>query len=297
MDIRQLETFVEVVTCRNFSKAAENLFLTQPTISAHVNALEKEFKTQLIRRTTKDFEVTEAGEKLYSFALRILSIKEKINEALMGDRSNVLSIGTSSAISIGDLPEIISGFHEVFPEIRFKVVNSDSLEIIKMVNEGTLEIGLVGTKIHEFDLDFIPFTKDELLFVMPNSPEYTTLLEERKISEIIKKPFIMREDNSGTKQEMLKYFSKHRIKPENINVIASLSDPFSIMQCIRQGLGISVLSSKVVKLYNSEELLTIPFDGEEYTRQFYITCSKEKYMSHLVKEFLDYLKVKYSLKK
>lgn len=297
MDIRQLETFVEVVECRNFSRAAENLFLTQPTISAHVNALEKEFNTQLIKRTTKDFEVTDAGERLYSFAIRMLSIKDKINETLLGSRGELLKIGCSSAISIGDLPGILSDFHKKLPDIKFEIINTDSLDIIKRVNDGLVEIGLVGTKTNDTDLQFIPFTTDELLFAMPNTEEYREILKSNNpFKNILTKPFIMREDASGTRAETLKFFNSNKVKESDINIVASLSEPFSIFTCIKSGLGVSVISSKIIKSLNVEKEVITHSLKEGTKRQFYIVCPKEKYMSELSKEFLAFLIKKYSLK-
>lgn len=298
MDIRQLETFVEVVEAKNFSKAADNLYLTQPTVSAHVNTLEKEFKVQLIKRTTKEFQITEAGQKLYDYAIKILSIKDKINESLLGSRREILRIGSSSAITIGDLPFIIKNFHEKMPEVKFDIINSDSLDIINKVNDGVLEIGLVGTKVLDYDLQFIPFTNDELLFIMPKTDEYKKILTKKNPrKEIFTQPFIMREDQSGTKKEILKYFSSKKLNSKDLNVVASMSDPISILEAVKIGLGVSILSSKVIIALNYDDLvLTYPLKDRGSARDFYIVCQKEKYMSILSSEFLDFLLDLYKIK-
>ncbi len=289
MDIRQIETFVEVVNCKSFSKAADNLFLTQPTISSHISALEKEFSSQLIRRTTKDFEVTEAGLKLYSYGVRILSIRDKINESLMGGRNILLKIGSSSAVGFCDLPKLVSLFNKEFPDIKFSVTNSDSMDIIKKVNEGILEVGLVGTKVDDFDLQYVPFTKDKLVFVMPKNEKYLAISKSKSfLNDLLKEPFIMREDDSGTKIEILKYLSKNKMKPENLNIVASMSDPFSIIECIKHGLGISILSTKILDVSKNDDIIVKELDSE-HSRQFYLVSPKEKYMSNLAKEFVNFV--------
>ncbi|MDO5027874.1 MAG: selenium metabolism-associated LysR family transcriptional regulator [Bacillota bacterium] len=297
MDIRQLETFVEVVESKNFSKAAENLYLTQPTVSAHVNALEREFKVQLIKRTTKEFEVTEAGQELYDYALKILNLKDKINESLLGARGDLIKIGSSSAISMSDLPVLIKKFHQAMPGVKFEITNSDSLDIINKVNDGLLEIGLVGTKVNDYNLQFIPFTEDELLFIMPKEDQYKKIMTaDNPLKEVLAKPFIMREDQSGTRNEILKYFSSSKVSLKDLNIVASMSDPLSILESVRLGLGVSIISSKVVYALNYEDLLlTCPLNRDK-KRQFYITCQREKYMSILAKAFLDFLIKEYAIK-
>lgn len=295
MDIKQLETFVEVVSSKNFSKAAENLFLTQPTVSLHIKALENEFNTELIKRSTKDFEITADGEKLYSYALRVLSIKDKINEALLKTKKTLLKIGSSSAISVSDLPNIISNYHKEKSEIKFDILSSDSLDIIKKVNDGVLEIGFVGSKSNEYDLQFLPFTSDELMFILPNNDEYNQIINSKDpIKQILEKPFIMREDKSGTRAEMLKYFDKENITQQDLNIITWNSDPLSIIEFVKLGLGVSIMSSKILEMTKiDDKILTYPLN---YNRNFYIASPKEKNMSLLSREFLEFLKKYFKIK-
>ena len=145
MDIRQLEAYVYTVKYRSFSLAAQKLYLSQPTVSAHICNLEKELHTQLLKRTTKTLSVTPAGQTLYNYAAEILDLRHKAILELSNEQETMLHIGVSSVPSLYLLPELLAAYHEKAPEIRFRTSCSDSLDVINKVSDSTCDIGLVGT--------------------------------------------------------------------------------------------------------------------------------------------------------
>lgn len=291
MDIRQLETFVAVVDSESFSKAAERLDITQPTVSSYIHSLEGELKTKLIKRTTKEFYLTEAGEILYSYSLNILSLKEKAMDELLGERKKKLVIGTSSTLGLGLMPQLLSDFNKIFSEINIELYNSDTMEIIEKVNDGTLELGFVGGTSSIYRLKFIPFMMDNLVLVMQKNEYYKKILSSKNpIEKLFKEPFIIREDKSGTKKEIEKYLDKHNISKNDINIVFSINDPIIILECIKKGLGVSIMSQKTADIFKKyDEFYLLPLSNESFMREFYITYVDEKYLSDLAKEFLKFV--------
>lgn len=155
MDIRQLEAYVYTVKYRSFSLAAQKLYLSQPTVSAHICNLEKELHTQLLKRTTKTLSVTPAGQTLYNYAAEILDLRHKAILELSNEQETMLHIGVSSVPSLYLLPELLAAYHEKTPEIRFRTSCSDSLDVINKVADNTCDIGLVGTKTAETNCEFL----------------------------------------------------------------------------------------------------------------------------------------------
>ena len=175
MELKQLEAFTAVVDCKSFSKAARQLYLTQPTISAHVAALEKELDTRLIVRTTKKLNVTTQGYQLYDYAMAMLKIRDNIVNEFTGSHKKIIELGASTIPSSYILPEVLSAFGHLNPDIYFHSKLSDSMGVIEQVQNGSLDFGMVGTTIDDPDLIFVPFLEDELVIVTTVTAHYLLL--------------------------------------------------------------------------------------------------------------------------
>ena len=157
MDLRQLEVFCKVVELKSFSRAAEAIFLTQPTVSQHVSALESFFNLQLLDRMGKEILPTHAGELLYQYAQEILHLKEKACQSLShyaGKKSGHLRVGASTIPGEYILPALIGSFKEQFPEITVTLSIGDTRQIVDAVTAGRIEIGVVGAKIRSEHLTY-----------------------------------------------------------------------------------------------------------------------------------------------
>lgn len=297
MDIRQLEAFVYTVKYRSFSLAAQKLYLSQPTVSSHVCNLEKELRVQLLNRTTKMLSLTPAGQKLYSYAAEILDLRHKAILEVSNAQTQLLHIGVSSVPSLYLLPELLSAYHAEAPVVRFRTSCSDSLDVIRRVTEGSCDIGLVGTKTASSACSFLPVTSDELVIATPATPHfqrYTELADP--LDALLREPFLLREDNSGTKQETI-YFLKNRgLSLDRLNVVAVMDDAVSLIRCITLGMGISILSRATVQSdAQLGRLLIFPLGRSAFLRKLYLVCSPPHLMSDLTAGFLDFAKRYYRI--
>lgn len=301
MDFRQLEAFVYVVQEKSFSKAAEILFLTQPTISTHIQLLEKELSTQLIVRTNKDIHPSEDGEKLYTYAREMLNLRNRVLEEFNQEppenhsRSDIrLAASTIPAQYI--LPEVLSAFRVVYPKSSFYVLQDDSHGVIEKIMDHSVELGLVGTADERQKCYYEPFFEDALVIVTPNTPRYQKMQSQKCALEILlKEPIIMREAGSGTKKEAEKFLAKMKFDSSNLNVIAQMNDQEAIKKAVSNGLGISIMSKKAVEDFESFGKVLV-FDLGEQTlyRKLYIAYNKDKRLSLGAQRFIKYIKKFYS---
>ena len=290
MDFKQLEAFASVVDYGSFSEAARRLYLTQPTISAHIRALENELKVKLIIRTTKKLTITTKGYQLYDSAVRILHIRNNLLEDFTGSKKHIIDLSASTIPSSYLLPELLAGFGKICPDVYFHSLQSDSAEAIQKVIDGSVDLGLVGQYIEKDDCCYIPFCQDSLLIAAPVTPHYLKLKEKNAtFEELIREPMIVREKGSGTKKEMDFFLEKSGIAPSDLNVIARMNDLESIKQSIVNGLGISILSARSVQdLAGTKQILIFPLGDTESRRNFYIVYSRNRILKPHVRQFIQF---------
>lgn len=291
MDLRQLEVFVQVAEQGSFSAAAERLHLSQPTVSAHISALEQELGARLIRRTTRLFALTEQGERLYAHAVSILDLHRKAVLDLLGEERRQLHIGASSVPGRCLLPAALEAFHRLFPETQYEVLLAESLDIIQKVSDGNLDLGLVGTKTKS-PCSFFPIARDELVVAAPNTARYRRMHRSGAgLAELLKEPFLLRTDHSGTQRAAGQYLAELGFSMEDLNVVARFSDAEILRLCLARGLGISILSRKIVEdLIRREEVLAFSLDPGAFTRDLYVVCREKSYLPKTAKAFIDLLK-------
>lgn len=297
MEFRQLEAFVNAAKYRSFSKAADATFLTQPTISTHVNNLENELGVKLLNRSGREITLTPHGHEFYVYAVDLLNTRAKALlsvQMMKDDLDGILEIQTSTIPSHYYLPALMEEFHEMYPKVRFYVEQSDS----RMVNENIInqrgEIGFTGYKGNS-SLCFEPLFYDEMVLITPDTDKYRSYGngEEIPVEVFINEPFVMREDGSGTKQEMEKALVNGKAVFKNVEVIARMSNMTAIKQVISRGLGVSIVSEQVVKQTAIQEKLRyFRIRGLEKKRCFYLTYNKSICLSPIAERFLEYVHTK-----
>lgn len=301
MEFKQLEAFVAVVDYGSFSEAARRLYLTQPTISAHIRSLEDELHMKLIIRTTKKTTVTAKGYQLYDSAVRMLDIRNNLLENFTGAHKHMIDLAASTIPSSYLLPELLAAFGKAHPDVYFHSVQSDSAESISRVLDGTVDLALVGQNTRDESCVFLPFCYDELVLATPVTDRYLSLyshLPDEPVSfrDFAKDPIIIREKGSGTKKEMDLFLEKNGIIPGNLNVVARMNDLESIKKSIVNELGISILSSRsVTDLQKTKQILVFPLGEPTHKRSFYIVYSKNRILKPHVKQFIQFVRDYYIL--
>ena len=291
MDFKQLEAFVAVVDYGSFSEAARKLYLTQPTISAHVRSLEEELHTKLILRTTKKTTITTRGYQLYDSAVRMLEIRNNLLENFTGVQKHMIDLAASTIPSSYLLPEILAAFGKTHPDIYFHSIQADSAESINRVLDGTVDLALVGQNTRDETCVFLPFCQDELVIATPITNHYLGLQNKSVTFEnFIKDPIIIREKGSGTKKEMDLFLEQIGVTPSDLNVIARMNDLEGIKKSIVNGLGISILSARsAIDLQKTKQILLFPLEESAHKRTFYIVYSKNRILKPHVRQFIQFV--------
>lgn len=298
MNLKQLEAFVCVADKKSFSKAARDLYLTQPTISAHIASLEKELDARLFIRNTKEVSLSEDGTILYSYAKQMIDLEEKIEACFCGEKKSdvrKITIAASTIPAQYILPGILARFIERFPKEQFKVIETDSSKVIELISGGAADVGFSGTILERKFCKYVPFYKDELIVIMPNTEKYQNLMEKKDLSWLKDESYIMREEGSGTRKEAEKQLKKYGIDVDQLTVVASMESQEAIKRSVIKGMGISIIS----KLAAEEEIRTgkvlwcnVPGEGEGrdlnivYNKNFHLSKSAERFI-RVVKEMYE----------
>lgn len=303
MNLKQLEAFVHVAEGGSFSKAAKELFLTQPTVSAHISSLEKELNVRLFIRNTKEVNLSDDGRELYKYAKQMIDLQKKIEERFSAKKEagkHCISIAASSIPAQYLLPKVLLRFNEKFPDEQLKIIESDSSEVVTKVIDHMVDVGFTGTVLEKKHCKYLPFYKDELVIVTPATEKYAALKDRMSedISWIKNEAFIMREEGSGTRKEAEKQLQNAGISVESLNVIASIGNQEAIKKSVRQGMGISVMSRLAAEdEIESGKLLIFQIPGAAEGRDINLVYNKNYELSRSAERFIRVVKEVYKLKK
>lgn len=291
-DLRQLEVFCQVMELRSFSKAAEAVFLTQPTISGHIQALEEYLRTRLFDRLGKTIIPTRAGEILYTYAKQILRLRAEAQrelELFLGRVKGELVIGASTIPGTYILPELIGRFKSKNPDIYVNLILADTAAIVDQILDGTIEAGVTGAKLDCGKLSYRPFVRDEMLVALPANHRWAARYSIQP-DELKQEPFILREPGSGTRMSTLEFLGQSGIEAKDLNVVAEMGSTEAIRHAIRAGLGISILSRRAVEDDLRSGLLSgLRLKGVDLWREFYVVVLHNRTLSPATESFIDIL--------
>jgi LysR family transcriptional regulator, low CO2-responsive transcriptional regulator len=192
MDTRQLAAFCAVVERKSFSQAADRLGVTQPAVSLQIRSLEQRLGRQLLDRSGRRVEPTEAGRRLYASAQRLLAAEEHLLEDLDADNegaiTGALELGASTGPGGTVVPLLLCEFQEQHPEVRVRLTVSDTQTVVDRVGERELELGIVGAGRRHRGVAFEPFFRDEVVLACPSAHRFagkTISLEDLKGEKLI----------------------------------------------------------------------------------------------------------------
>ena len=290
MDIHQLKVFTSVFKNRSFSRASEELHLTQPTISNHIKSLEDEFECKLFDRLGRTILPTKEAEVLYGHSLEIIAKAVVLKEAIVQlkkDLTGKLIVGASSIPGVYLMPRIMTEFQKRNPAISFQIVISDSKGIIEGINRHDLLLGVVGAKIGNDQIHYTPFVEDELIVVSsPSMVEKNTMT----VKELIRLPMVLREEGSGTRRETEKFLTDKGFSLDKISSAGIFGSTDAVKQAVKAGLGVSIVSRfSVFDELEHKILKEIKLVDFQMKRRFYIVTHKKRTLPRAYDTFLKYL--------
>jgi DNA-binding transcriptional LysR family regulator len=288
MDIHQLRVFCSVFRHRSFSRAAEELRLTQPTVSEHVADLEGTLRARLFDRAGRSIHPTPEAEILYGRASDLIERMAAIPEAIARSRkelSGQLVIGASSIPAVYILPAAIAAFRALHPGVSFVVRAGDSRDIAELVASHELTLGMVGSRIVRGHLHYRPLLDDELVVVVPaRGWESATTL--RRLSQ---RPAVLREEGSGTRREAERILQAAGVDPAQLEVAAVLGSTDAVKQGVKTGLGWSVVSRCAVVEELAAGTLRVASISVRMRRTFFAVTHTRRSLPAAGEAFLSHL--------
>lgn len=298
MEFKQIEAFVNVVKYKSFSKAGDASFLTQPTISTHINSLEREMGVQLFDRRGRGAVLTGYGRVFYQYATAMLHTREKallsVND-FSKDIRGILEIQASTVPAVCIVPRLIAEFQKMYPKVKYYVQQSDSREVCSSISKGEGEIGFCGS-LEEPGLISEKLVEDELVVVAPVSERFQHFEDDSlEIKDIIDEPMIFRETGSGTRKEFEEHLLSIGMKQKNLNVVLRMNSLTGIIEAIKEGIGIAVLSQMAMKDFCVDRRLRV-FHLKNFPnkRTFYMINSKNMTLSPVAEAFREFVLQQYN---
>jgi DNA-binding transcriptional LysR family regulator len=273
MDFRKLEAFCKVYELKSFSKAGLELQLSQPTISAHVANLEEELGVPLFDRLGRTVLATQAGEVLYRGAKQVFQQVGRINSEIGLLRDMVvgdLLLGGSTIPANYILPGLLQTFLAMYPSLRVHMTIGDTDAIIRQVGQGRLELGIVGSQPEQQGIAAYPLHRDELVLV--TAPQLREGRDEpRNLRDLRAWPWVLRERGSGTRRFVEMLLRASGIAIGDLKVSLWVESTEAAIQCVRSGLGVSIVSRLAAQPYlDRGELVCMDVLGQKLERSFYL---------------------------
>jgi len=291
IDYRKLEAFCKVYEQQSFSRAGRELFLSQPTISAHVSALETELGVPLLDRMGRSILPTEAGSILYKYAKEAFSCLEaakaqiaQLNNEIAGE----IIIGGSTIPAHYLLPCIMADYMREHPDVDVLLKVADTAEVIQQVIDGKLSVGVVGAQENDPELTFVPIVDDELVVIA--APDSMASVSRLSFDELSQFKWVMRERGSGTRKAFANALAERDVDIRTLPCAVHVESTNAVIQFVKAGMGISITSKLAVAPdLERGELAVVPVSGLELHRKFFCVYHNRRHYFPAIQSFIQFL--------
>ena len=287
MDIRDLQVFLAVSARLNFTRAAEDVHLSQPSVSVRIRQLEAELGVKLFEQLGKKVALTEAGKLLEPYARRVVAAMDDARNAmneLQGLERGSLRVGASTTPGMYLIPKTIAQFKRRYPKVDVHLTVKDTRQIEEGVIQNEFDFGFVGGHLTGEEVNVLSWITDELVLIMPPGHRLTAkrLVKPQDLS---KEQFIFREQGSASRAVVAAHLRKARIEAE---AVMEMANPESVKKAVQNGLGIAFISAFAVEAeLKAKTLLTVKVQNLQIRRELKIVYRKDKHLSPAAKAFLD----------
>jgi DNA-binding transcriptional LysR family regulator len=291
MDTRQLAAFCAVVERKSFSQAAERLGVTQPAVSLQVRALEKRLGAQLLDRSGRRVEPTEAGLRLYRGAQRLLALEEQLVEEVAGEGDGELtgdlSLGASTGPAAIVVPLLLCEFQLANPGVRIALSVHDTHSVVELVAARELELGIVGAARRHRSVRFEPFFEDEVILVCP--PGHPFAGRTVTIDELRAEQLILMQEGAGVRQIVDDELRGLGLRLRDLDVRLELGLQESVRSAVQAGYGITFISRSAVETeLAAGTLASARVEGIDATREISLVRSAGRTPTRAAEAFVSF---------
>ena len=287
MDLRDLHVFLSVARHLNFTRAGEEVNLSQPSVSVRIRQLERDLGTKVFEQLGKKIALTEAGKLLVPYAGRVIAAMDDARNAmdeLQGLERGSLRIGASTTPGMYLVPRTIAHFKQRYPKIEIHLAVKDTRQIEEGVIRNEFDFGFVGGHLVGDEVDTVPWLTDELILIVPLGHR---LASKRRVrpQDLANEQFILREQGSATRAVVATHLRKCRIEAQ---AVMEMANPESVKKAVQNGLGIAFISSFAVESeLKAKTLVAVKLQGLEIRRELKIVYRKDKHLSPAARAFLE----------
>jgi DNA-binding transcriptional LysR family regulator len=291
MDTRQLAAFCAVVERRSFSQAAERLGVTQPAVSLQVRALEKRLGRQLLDRSGRRVEPTEAGWHLYRGAQRMLALEDQIVAGVAasaeGELAGDLVLGASTGPAAIAVPVALCEFQHENPDVRVFLTVSDTHSVVERVAARELELGIVGASRRHRGVRFEPFFSDQVILACP--PGHRFADRTVTLDELREESLILMQEGAGVRQIVEDGLRRQGVRLRELDVRLELGLQESVRRAVEAGFGVTFISRTAVESdLAAGTLVEARVQGLEATREISLVTATGRARSRVAEAFVAF---------
>ena len=295
MDTRQLAAFCAVVERRSFSQAAEQLGVTQPAVSLQVRSLEKRLGLQLLDRSGRRVEPTEAGRRLYRSAQRLLSFEEQLlaelGEEAEGEQAGRLEIGASTGPGGTVVPVVLAEFQQRHPGVHIALSVSDTQRVIEQVARRELELGVVGAARRHRGVVFEPFFRDEVVLAVPKGHRFAN--RRVTLDALKEEPLVVMQEGAGVRQVIDDELRDAGIRLRDLDVRLELGLQESARSAVLAGFGVTFISRSAIEADVAAGTVAVArVDGLEPSREISLVRSAGRAETRVAQAFVEFAKAR-----
>ena len=291
MNFKQIESFLWVADLQSFTKAARQLYMSQPAISFQIKALEEDLSVVLFKRGEKKMVLTDAGQLLYKEAKHMLKHYQKMKtglDDLKGLKTGQLTVGASIIPGEYVLPYLIGDFYRDYPGVKINLKISGSRQIIQWVTNREIDLGFTGVPADGNEIICDVWLKDDLRLIVPISHKWSEL-DYIEATDLIKEHFIFRERGSGTRQAVDDILNKI-IPIDQIPKWLELGSSRAVITAVETGLGVSIVSQHVAReAVDLGRIKTVRIANLELSRNIYRVQHKQSIGGFVMQTFIDHV--------
>lgn len=293
ISLKQLEIFVAIVECGNFTEVGRRLYLAQSTVSSHVSALEDALGVPLFRRESKRVvQLTPDGKRIYQYAKDVVAKCAALENSISSELSRELTLGASTVPSKTLLPRQVAAFAKKHTQCSVLIRSAASERVQKMVVDGDVQLGFVGSTDNRQSLVYERVAQDRLVMITANTPYFAKKQAEGVLGRaMLHQPMIFRDQGSGTQQMIDNYLNARDLDGKKLQVRFYVSDPAVLQELVALGAGVSILSAlSVEQEVRAGRLLAFELEEQPVVRDIYMVWRKKGSMSELAREFAEQIR-------
>ena len=288
MDLRQLNYFLEIAKQKSFTKASQTLHISQPTLSKMVKNLEEELEVELIDRSSRQIDLTDAGEVVYMQGEKIVESIDELSSFLydiMHLKKGKMKIGIPPLIGMLFFPKIIKEFRKLYPSITIRLIEYGANRVQKEVEKGNLDLGVVVMPVDEEKFDVIPFVSEHMMLYV----HYSHPLANRQsisLHELQHETFILFNEDFTLHDRLIAECEKTGFEP---NVAYESSQWDFISEMIAENLGVSIFPQSIANKVDPTTIRAIPIVDPSISWDLGVILKKDKYVSYASKQMIKYI--------